>query len=150
MKYKIGDKVLIKSIDWYNKNKDEYGNIELATHFFISEMSQLCGKVVTIKDVFEDMDDNVVYYIEEMGFDWTDEMIEGIAEKECNCVQVDNIPYVTQAKTSSACYHKGFYGYSDSDGNETSEWNLPEGYIFKDENGNVISATKIVLEKKEE
>ena len=26
---------------------------------------------------------------------------------------------------------------------------LPEGYIFKDENGNVINATKIVLEKKE-
>ena len=25
---------------------------------------------------------------------------------------------------------------------------LPEGYIFKDENGNVINATKIVLEKK--
>ena len=34
-----------------------------------------------------------------------------------------------------------------------SEWlkheiTLPEGYIFKDENGNVINATKIVLEKK--
>ena len=28
------------------------------------------------------------------------------------------------------------------------EWNLPDGYIFKDENGNVINATKIVLEKK--
>ena len=27
-------------------------------------------------------------------------------------------------------------------------YTLPEGYIFKDENGNVINATKIVLEKK--
>ena len=27
-------------------------------------------------------------------------------------------------------------------------WHCPEGYIFKDENGNVINATKIVLEKK--
>ena len=27
-------------------------------------------------------------------------------------------------------------------------FNLPQGYIFKDENGNVINATKIVLEKK--
>ena len=27
-------------------------------------------------------------------------------------------------------------------------WICPEGYIFKDENGNVINATKIVLEKK--
>lgn len=29
-----------------------------------------------------------------------------------------------------------------------SEWELPEGYQFVDENGNVINATKIVLEKK--
>ena len=29
-----------------------------------------------------------------------------------------------------------------------NEFNLPEGYIFKDENGNVINAQKIVLEKK--
>ena len=29
-----------------------------------------------------------------------------------------------------------------------NEFNLPEDYIFKDENGNVINATKIVLEKK--
>jgi hypothetical protein len=29
-----------------------------------------------------------------------------------------------------------------------NEFNLPDGYIFKDENGNVINATKIVLEKK--
>ena len=29
-----------------------------------------------------------------------------------------------------------------------TEWNLPDGYQFKDENGNVINTTKIVLEKK--
>lgn len=29
-----------------------------------------------------------------------------------------------------------------------NEFNLPEGYIFKDENGNIINTTKIVLEKK--
>lgn len=29
-----------------------------------------------------------------------------------------------------------------------NEFNLPDGYIFKDENGNVINAKKIVLEKK--
>lgn len=54
------------------------------------------------------------------------------------------------AKTASATIDtdKGFYSYSDSDGNLVMERNLPEGYIFKDENGNVINATKIVLEKK--
>ena len=32
--------------------------------------------------------------------------------------------------------------------NWVNEFELPNGYIFKDENGNVINATKIVLEKK--
>lgn len=31
-----------------------------------------------------------------------------------------------------------------------NEIKLPEGYIFKDENGNVINTTKIILEKKKE
>lgn len=327
--YKVGDKVRIKSIDWYNENKDENGIVELSTHVFIPEMVEHCGTIVTIKDVFEDIDDNVVYYMEDIVWDWTDEMIEclverngktypykigdrvilkgnnrlatitdlkynsfgnlsyyikidndkdistdcptdlllpydniikGLVEEEtkaefkigdkitngkvtltiltlssdryvvednfgecgtlyfnsqdewkivkeeikskfkvgdriitdtnmkgtiievvekgwyrvefephnnipqpngivpeenmllmeekCNYVQADNIPDITQAKTSSACSHNGFYGYSDSDGNEISEWNLPEGYQFIDENGNVINTTKIVLEKK--
>ena len=29
-----------------------------------------------------------------------------------------------------------------------NEIKLPEGYIFKDENGNIINTTKVVLEKK--
>ena len=32
--------------------------------------------------------------------------------------------------------------------NWVNEFNLPDGYIFKDENGNIINATRIVLEKK--
>lgn len=32
--------------------------------------------------------------------------------------------------------------------NWVNEFNLPDGYIFKDENGSVINTTKIVLEKK--
>ena len=69
-------------------------------------------------------------------------------EEKCNYVRVDNIPDVTQTKTASACSYNGFYRYSDSEGNEISEWNLPEGYQFVDEGGNIINATKIVLEKK--
>ena len=203
MKYKVGDKVRIKSIDWYNENKDELGYIDCSKHLFYPLMSQYCGNIFTISDVYSDF-----YLMSENGYEWTDEMIEGLVEEatepelkfkvgdkvitdtnmkgkiievvedgwycvefepyngipqpngvvpeesmslmeeKCNYVQVDNIPDVIQSKTSSACSHNGFYGYSDSEGNETSEWYLPEGYQFVDENGNVINATKIVLEKK--
>ena len=76
MRYNIGDHVRIKSIDWYNENKDEDGIVELSTHVFIPEMVEHCGTVVTIKDVFEDIDDNVVYYMDGIVWDWTNEMIE--------------------------------------------------------------------------
>ena len=82
MKYKEGDRVRINSLDWYNENKDEDGIVELSTHIFTPGMSQFCGKVMTIEDVFEDIDDNAVYYMEEIDYDWTDEMIEGLAEEE--------------------------------------------------------------------
>lgn len=52
-----------------------------------------------------------------------DEMIEGLVEEEVGLV--DNL--------SSRW---------------VNEFNLPEGYQFVDENGNIINATKIVLEKK--
>jgi hypothetical protein len=76
MKYNVGDKVRIKSIDWYNTNKDEYGVVELSTHVFVPEMSKYCGMIVTIEDVFEDVDGNVVYYMEGIDYDWIDEMID--------------------------------------------------------------------------
>ena len=147
LKYKVGDKVRIKSLDWYNENKDEYGNIDCGDYLMIFEKSQFCGKIVTISSI---SDVTNSYKIEEdNGRDnWTDEMIEGLVEEKCDYVQADNTPDVIQAKTASACSHNGFYGYSDSEGNETSEWYLPDGYQFVDENGNVINATKIVLGKK--
>ena len=49
MKYKVGDKVRIKSIDWYNKNKDEGGSINISSSItFTSSMSDYCDKIATI------------------------------------------------------------------------------------------------------
>ena len=139
MKYKVGDKVRIKSLDWYNENKDDDGIVELSTRVFIPEMIEHCGQIVTIKDVFEDTDGNAVYYMDEIVWDWTDEMIEGLVKEENNdckecclirnstrCLFMDNCPYNKQKNIIE----------------------IPDGYIFTDENGNVIEAQKIVLEKK--
>lgn len=75
-KYKVGDKVIVKSLDWYNENKDTDGNVNVPCSF-VREMSKYCGKVVTIRYV------NLRSYgIEESyNFSWSDEMFEGLAEE---------------------------------------------------------------------
>ena len=48
MKYKVGDKVRIKSLDWYNEKKRyETGNVYLSMSF-VANMSKYCGQVATI------------------------------------------------------------------------------------------------------
>lgn len=82
MKYKVGDKVRVKSLDWYNTNKDEYGDIPLimmsdSKYNFIDYMSGFCGKIVTINNVCE----NKGYYDiteDDSCWYWTDEMFEGL------------------------------------------------------------------------
>ena len=78
MKYKAGDRVRIKSIDWYNENKDKYGYIDCGSRAFFTKMSNWCGKIATIKEICK----TNCYRLEEYDFDWTDEMIEGLVEEE--------------------------------------------------------------------
>lgn len=74
-KYKVGDRVVVKSLDWYNENKDSIGVVRVPCTF-IREMSTYCGKVVTIKRVYYSS-----YHIEgDDSFSWSDEMFEGFAE----------------------------------------------------------------------
>lgn len=117
MKYKVGDKVLIKSADWYYKNRDEEDIVHCGSAGFVPSMTTFCGQIVTISSVYPLPG---IYHIKEDGgiYNWTDEMIEGIFAEE-------NKPLT----------------FSDS-------WKCPQGYQFVDENGNVINAQKITLEKK--
>lgn len=48
MKYKVGDRVRIKSFEWYNENKDKNGNVHCGDKVFDDYMSVFCGSVVTI------------------------------------------------------------------------------------------------------
>lgn len=48
MKYKAGDKVRIKSLEWYNTFKDDEGVVDCGQWWFDKEMSRFCGKIVTI------------------------------------------------------------------------------------------------------
>ena len=113
MKYKVGDKVRIQPLEWYQKEIESEDCFNIFDIFW-------CSREMTISKI-----EKSKYLMEEDGqeFYWTDEMIEGLVEEEVGLV--DNL--------SSRW---------------VNEFNLPDGYIFKDENGNVINATKIVLEKK--
>ena len=136
MKYKVGDKVRINSLDWYNANKDETDDIECSNNiWFYRGMSKFCGKVMTISHVRVDhytMVEDLVGY-------WTDEMIEGLVEEDVIDIDefqdddeiIDIIDEYVHRLKDNEC-----------------QIVLPEGYQFTDENGNVINAKKIVLEKK--
>jgi hypothetical protein len=107
MKYKVGDKVRIKSLDWY---KEQDGLIP-------SWLCPCCGRVMTITVAYIQG-----YAVEEVqGVLFKDFMIEGLAD--VSAISPDAEGWI-------------------------NEFACPDGYEFRDENGNVISTTKIVLEKK--
>ena len=67
--------VTIKSLEWYDKNADEYGDIVLddGNITFILDMSKYCGKIATI------INRSNGYYaldIDEGTWDWSNEMFE--------------------------------------------------------------------------
>ena len=123
MNYKAGDEVLVKSLDWYYQNRDRMEQVDCGNACFLRSMTTLCEKIVTISSVIPTLE---IYHIKEDGgtFNWTDEMFEGLVEEET-------------------------YDFLKTDKSNLSEIKLPDGYIFKDENGNIIDTSKIVLEKKE-
>ena len=51
MKLKVGDKVKIKSLEWYNKNNNDQGTIYYASSSFNKDMSEYCGKETTILEL---------------------------------------------------------------------------------------------------
>ena len=81
-KLELGQKVTIKSLDWYNSNKDYYtGLVKLTAETFVQDMAEYCGKTATIVDVFKDLDggSNVTIYridLDDRGWNWTEEMFE--------------------------------------------------------------------------
>lgn len=57
----------VKSIDWYNANKDEYGDVWFndGKYVFTPQMSAFCGKEITIIGVRFNFDSEEVWYVAE-------------------------------------------------------------------------------------
>lgn len=81
--YKVGDRVRVKSSEWYYRNKIKAGQrgFWAGTNTFTSDMSKFCGEVVTISSVIDEgtRKGAIEYFIEEeelIKHYWTDEMFE--------------------------------------------------------------------------
>ena len=179
MKFKVGDRIRIKSLDWYNENKSGRGFICFEHANFIPEMFRYCGEILTISQVVEE---SKHYLVSECAFAWTDEMIEGLVEEENKPkikvgdevrikgtdiggivesiirgqlivnsrgskipAWLEDVVLMKSVEEEMSLDKAGQITDFEYDG---LAYTLPDGYQFKDENGNVINATKIVLEKK--
>lgn len=77
MRYKPSDKVRIKSIDWYNDNKDKNGVVVCGYQNFTEEMSKFCGQTMIIRNIT-----NLgTIYMSGHSHYWTDEMIESLVQR---------------------------------------------------------------------
>ena len=108
MKYKVGDKVKIKSLSWYNKNRNEYSFVVQNGISFTYSMSEYCGKIATIASIESD---NEHYIIDIDGGEWTwmgwmfeDDFAENIVESktsnEYELIENDKIIYDGKDSTS--------------------------------------------------
>jgi hypothetical protein len=86
MEYNVGDKVRIKSLYWYNENKDEDGDVPCDCNIlFLNRMKKYCGKVMTINTVYNctgHYEGKHIYAMEGVkNIDWTEDMIESKVEE---------------------------------------------------------------------
>lgn len=105
MKYNPGDKVKIKSLDWYNENKiSEISKfmkdqgirsyVDCNGFRFLDVMCEYCGKVLTVDFISECADGSKSYIMREpaIGFGFTDDMIEGLADElQGRMVSLDDV-----------------------------------------------------------
>lgn len=104
MQYQVGDKVLVKSIDWYNANKQPNGFIMMTANNKISSftpgMAKYCGQVFTIDKIVENSaiyPDHYRFIEDKNTFCWVDDMIERIATDD-EIIESEN----TSAQTAPA------------------------------------------------
>ena len=120
MKYKVGDVVRIISGD----KLDEMEKEGIGVYPMAFMIAGLKVEIIEAKDEFYRF--NVSSH-----FMFSEHVIEGLAEPF-------NKKELKESSEKLKTFKIGTEYYFD----------CPQGYIFKDENGNVINATKIVLEKK--
>lgn len=96
MSYNVGNKVRIKSVEWYNENKDKEGIVKMGCGMFdfVKPMAEYLGKEANITTIVDDG----VYLIDLDGGDcfWIDEMFEGLVSVEKPIISTDLIKDIAE------------------------------------------------------
>ena len=92
MKYKVGDKVRIKSKEWYEENKNENGAVLLSNGcVFWDNMQDMLGHEFKIVGITEDK-----YILYGIIFLINDEMIEGLVSDEKPLISTELIKDISE------------------------------------------------------
>lgn len=84
--YKVGDKIIVNSIEWYNENKDDCGVIDLENGGnFVEGMKENCGKVFTISDSYE-RDNQIYYHFKGTSWAWQSWMFSLVKKEVSNAL----------------------------------------------------------------
>lgn len=92
MKYNVGDKVKIKSLEWFNTNKCD-GRVMCDGLAFVELMTEYCGNELTIDYIYTCSDGKQAYAMKEPKTAWrfTDGMIEELVEQQEIMVSLDDV-----------------------------------------------------------
>ena len=94
MKYKPGDKVRIKDINWYNANVRGFGVVITEDDIcFNSDMVKFCNSIVTIESVDEIYRCYTIVEDVKPKYIFNDEMIDGLVEPKCTekLISIDDV-----------------------------------------------------------
>lgn len=120
MRYKKGDRVRVRSLEWYRANKNSEGAIIFPDfRIFDDSMSEFCGKVVTIAayvprgNYYDIVEDRNVNY-------WSDAMFEGLAIEK---------PQEKMVSLDDVCRFLDEHLYT---GTSTGDYDYGQEYIYSD------------------
>lgn len=121
MLYKPGDKVKIKSLDWYETN-EHLGRVMCDGLAFLGMMTEWCGKELTIDCIFTD-ERGSGYIMKEPKINWrfTDSMIEGPVNEA--------VPQETMVSLEDVCRFLDDHLYTDT---STGDYDYGQEYIRSD------------------
>lgn len=131
MKYKVGDKVKIKSLEWYNSKKEYDYGFFVNSVFFNKEMSDYCSKTAVITNVNEN---SLCYKIDiDFGtwfwYDWMfeDDFTENIIEsKNSNESELIGLKANDEIIYDGKFYKDVIVGLDVADGKDSTSININE------------------------